>query len=195
MGRLSSAAVAGGVGCLLAIALVLADRGPGLLGTSGASPALAAPAGTAASGLFVRVTPKRGLVGGEAVTVAGRGLSRATGRADATWFVVECTAAVQGHMDPSTDTLHCDLTAAQPVKVTRNGSFSATYRVVTGIVGDGYCGTTGHLGCVLVVGTAEGRGTTVRITFKGPAVPTPTPAPAAPGGSPAPSGTSAVPTG
>jgi len=40
----------------------------------------------------------------------------------------------------------------------------------TGIVGDGYCGTPGHLTCVLSVGTAAGRGTVVRIAFRAPTI-------------------------
>ena len=69
-------------------------------------------------------------------------------------------------MNPATDTPHCDLTDAQSLHVTRNGTFSARFRVRTGIVGDGYCGTAGHATCVLGVGTAEGLGTVVRIRFK-----------------------------
>jgi len=44
-------------------------------------------------------------------------------------------------MDPSTDTPHCDVTDAQAIKVRANGTFSAHFRVETGIIGDGYCAT------------------------------------------------------
>ena len=147
----------------------------GLVGTA----LLAAPAPAGAAGIAVKVTPNRGLVDGETVTISGRGLQDSSGGSARTWFVAECTAVVRGRMNPSTDTPHCDLTRAQPLHVGRNGAFSAHYRVTTGIIGDGYCGTPGHATCVLGVGTAEGLGTVVRITFKTPpAAPTAAPTPA-----------------
>jgi hypothetical protein len=136
----------------------------GFVGTA----VLAAPAQASGGGIVVRVTPDRGLVDEESVTVSGRGLQASGGGTPRTWFVAECTAAVRGRMNPSTDAPHCDLTAAQPLHVTHNGTFSAHYRVTTGIIGDGYCGTPGHATCVLGVGTAQGLGTVVHITFKTP---------------------------
>ena len=50
-----------------------------------------------------------------------------------------------------------------------NGSATARFKVTTGIIGDGYCGTAGHTTCVIGVGTALGQGTVVRVTFKSPA--------------------------
>jgi hypothetical protein len=168
MQRWSSAAVvACGTGCLGLLAAL-----PSPLGDAGASGA-ATPLGPAPT---VRVTPSRGLVGGQSVTVSGRGLTHTSGGAAPTWFVIECTAAVRGRMNPSTDTAHCDVTAARGIRVARNGSFATTYRVITGIVGDGYCGTPAHLTCVLGVASAAGRGTVVRIGFKDPA-PAPPPPP------------------
>jgi hypothetical protein len=126
----------------------------------------AAPAQAGSSGLVVKVTPNRGLVDRQTVTITGRGL--AGSGVPRTWFVAECTVAVRGHMNPATDTPHCDLTDAQPLHVTQNGTFSTRYRVRAGIIGDGYCGTAGHTTCVLGVGTAQGLGTVVRIVFKTP---------------------------
>ena len=147
----------------------------GLVGTA----VVAAPAPAGAAGIAVKVTPSRGLVDEEIVTISGHGLQGSVG-GSLTWFVAECTAAVRGRMNPSTDTPHCDLTEAQPLHVARNGTFSAHYRVMTGIIGDGYCGTPGHTTCVLGVGTAQGLGTVVRITFKTPPVaPTAAAAPSA----------------
>ncbi len=151
----------------------------GLVGTA----ILAAPAPAGAAGIAVKVTPDRGLVDEQIVTISGRGLP-GSGGSPQTWFVAECTAAVRGRMNPSTDTPHCDLTRAQPLHVARNGTFSAHYRVVTGIIGDGYCGTPGHATCVLGVGTAQGLGTVVRISFKTP--------PAAPTGAATPAATTAT---
>jgi hypothetical protein len=132
---------------------------------------LAAPTTAGAAGVSIKVTPDRGLVNEESLTISGRGLQRSLGGASLTWFVVECTAAVRGRMNATTDAPHCDLTDAQPLRLGRNGAFSVHYRVSTGIIGDGYCGTPGHTTCVLGIGTAQGLGTVVRISFKAPPTP------------------------
>jgi len=144
------------VSCLLSGAVV---------GSLAAPPTPAA----AASGISVKVSPNRGLVDGQTVTITGRGLARSSDGKPLTWFAAECTAAVQGRMDPSTDTPHCDVTDAQAIRVRTNGTFTAHFRVETGIIGDGYCGTAGHISCVVGVGDVEGQGTVVRIGFKTPA--------------------------
>jgi hypothetical protein len=137
-----------------------------LAGVLGAAilPAFAAQAGT--PGMVVKVTPGQGLKTGQMVTVSGRGLPKSAGTSPQTWFLTECTAAVRGRVDPSTDTPHCDITHAQAIKVSKSGTFNTHYRLTTGIIGDGYCGTTGHATCVIGVGTAKGVGTVVRINFK-----------------------------
>ena len=94
-----------------------------------------------------------------------------SGDTSRTWFITECTAAVRGRMNPATDTPHCDIAHAQALRVRANGTFSSHYRVTAGIIGDGYCGTVGHATCVIGVGTAQGLGTVIRITFKTPATP------------------------
>ena len=134
---------------------------------------LAAPPVAGASGVSVKVTPNHGLVNGQTVTITGRGLARSANGKPLTWFAVECTAAVVGRLNPSTDTPHCDVTDAQALKVARNGSVTARFRVRTGIIGDGYCGTPGHATCVIGVGNVQGQGTVVRITFKVPPSPAP----------------------
>ena len=147
-------------------------------------PALAVQARTL--GIVVKVSPDQGLRTGQTVAVSGHGLPKSAGTDPQTWFLTECTAVVRGRMNPSTDTPHCDITHAQALKVTKSGTFNARYRLTTGIIGDGYCGTTGHATCVLGVGTAQGMGTVVRISFKTPAAP-----PAAPPPAPAPTSTTA----
>ena len=125
-------------------------------------------AGTASAGtaeVSVKVTPNHGLVNGQLVTVSGHGIPHSGSGTNLTWFITECTASVRGRMNPSTDTPYCDVTDAQAIRVGHNGSFSAKFRVRAGIVGDGYCGTAGHSGCVLSVGNARGQGAVVRITF------------------------------
>jgi Neocarzinostatin family len=135
--------------------------------------ALALPLAAGASGLVVKVTPNQGLKPGQTVTVSGHGLPKSPKGSPRTWFVTECTAAVRGRMNPATDTPHCDISNAQALRVSASGWFSSKYHLVTGIIGDGYCGTDGHSTCVIGVGDAQGQGTVVRITFKVPA-PAPT---------------------
>jgi len=141
------------VGCLVGAAVLSAS----------------APAG--ASGVSVKVAPSKGLVDGQSVTITGRGLSRSVDGKPVTWFAVECTAAVVGRLNPSTDTPHCDVAEAQAMRVGQNGRVTARFRVEAGIVGDGYCGTAGHATCVIGVGTAQGLGTVVKIIFKTPPPP------------------------
>jgi hypothetical protein len=149
-----------------AAAVVLSVLAAGTIAVAG----VPGPAGASGSSVAIKVTPSSGLVDGQTVTISGRGLVHSYRGSAQTWFVTECTASVQGRMNPSTDTSHCDITAAKAIRVGKGGAFTAHYRVVTGIIGDGYCGTAGHLGCVIGVGTAEGLGTVVHITFKSPPV-------------------------
>ena len=127
----------------------------------------AGPAGTSMS-VKVSVSPDRGLFNGEVVTVSGHGLVHSYNGAAQTWFVTECTTAVHGRMSPATDTAHCDITDAKAIRVAHDGWFSTRFRVRSGIIGDGYCGTAGHPACVIGVGTAQGLGTVVKVTFGGP---------------------------
>ena len=129
---------------------------------------LAGPASAGTSRLSVKVSPDRGLVNGQTVTVSGRGLSHSSGGSGLTWFVTECTAAVHGRVNLSVDTPHCDVTDARGIKVSHDGTFSTKFRVRAGIVGDGYCGTSGHTSCVIGVLTAKGQGTVVTISFAAP---------------------------
>ncbi len=140
---------------------------------------LAAPAGAASPGSSVTVSPSRGLAAGQLLTITGKAFPRPGSGANVTWFVTQCTAAVHGRLNASTDSSHCDLTNARAVHLSKNGSFTAHYRVETGIVGDGYCGTAGHLTCIIGVGTADGTGVVVKVTFRTP--------PPYPGSAPAPS--------
>ncbi len=137
------------------------------LGAGAALGAEALPAG--ASGVSAKVSPNHGLVNGQVVTVSGHGLTRSYDGTAETWFAAECTAAVHGRMSTDADTPHCNITDAQGIRVARNGSFATRFHVRTGIIGDGYCGTVGHPSCVIGIGTAQGLGTVVKITFASPA--------------------------
>jgi hypothetical protein len=128
--------------------------------------ALALPAG-ANPGYSIKVTPDTGLVKGEKVTVTGTGFPPVTGGATNTYFMAECTSAVTGALTAA-DTGHCNIGAVQPVTVTQAGTFSTKIKLVTGVVGDGVCGTKGHLTCVIGVGNTTADGTAVQVTFKAP---------------------------
>ena len=141
-----------------AAAFVVLAAGAGLV----ADPA---PASAAVS---VKVSPDHGLVNGQVVVISGHGLVRSYNGAVQTWFAVECNRAVHGHLSPATDVSHCDITDAKAIRVAHNGSFSTRFRIRSGIIGDGYCGTPGHPGCVIGVGTAQGLGTVVKIRFGAP---------------------------
>jgi hypothetical protein len=132
---------------------------------------LAGPASAGTKSPSAKVSPDRGLVNGQVVTVSGRGLSRTAAGSGLTWFITECTAAVHGRVNLSYDTPHCDVTDAKGVKVGHDGTFSTRFHIRAGIVGDGYCGTAGHTTCVIGVSTAKGQGTVVKISF---AIPKPT---------------------
>ena len=152
MQRWAAAGAAAALGCIALLA--------------SAWPAVAAPRSTR-SGPSVKVSPSRNLGTGQSVSVAGSVIPNSSG--GEIWFVTQCTAAVRGsHFNPSTASPHCNLTAAKAIHVSRNGTFATHYQVATGIIGDGWCGTAGHLTCVLGVGTASGLGTVVRITFRSP---------------------------
>jgi hypothetical protein len=148
--------------------------GVACLSLPGAVLAFLASSPAGASGLSVHVTPSRGLVNAQSVTVSGRGLARTYAGKPLTWFLAECTATVQGRMNPSNDTPHCDVTEAKAIRLSRRGTFSTRFHVETGIVGDGYCGSDGHDTCVISIGNARGQGTVVHITFRDPGTSAPT---------------------
>jgi hypothetical protein len=141
----------------------------GALVVLAAAATLVADPAAASTAVSVKVSPDHGLVNGQVVTISGHGLARSYDGAAQTWFAVECNSAVHGHVSPANDTSHCDITDAKAIRVAHNGAFSTRFRVRTGIIGDGYCGTNGHPTCVIGVGTAQGLGTVVKITFGAPA--------------------------
>jgi hypothetical protein len=142
--------------------------GVACLGLPAAALVLLSSSPAGASGLSVHVSPSRGLVDGQGVTVSGRGLARTYAGKPLTWFVAQCTATVEGRMNPSTDTPHCDVTEARAIHLSSHDTFSTRFHVETGIIGDGYCGSDGHDTCVISIGNARGQGTVVHITFRDP---------------------------
>lgn len=124
------------------------------------------PAG-ANPGYSMKVTPDTGLVKGQTVTVTGSGFPYSNAGGTVQYFMAQCTSAVTGALTAS-DTGHCNIGAVQSVTVTPAGTFSTKIKLVTGTVGDGVCGTKGHLTCVIGVGDTTADGTAVQITFKAP---------------------------
>ena len=122
----------------------------------------AEPAGAA---VVVKVAPAKGLSNGKVVTVTGKGLPVSTNGKKNAFFVDECNSAVKGQLSLA-DEPHCDVSVAKALKVSKNGTFKTTFKVATGTVGDGACGTAGHSICVLGVGDANGQGAVATITFK-----------------------------
>ncbi len=135
------------------------------LGT--ASGALVADASIAfVSGPGVSVSPSTGLSGTQSVTLTGSGFSPGD-----TVFAVECLAT-------ATTSAGCDTSSAVPMRVSAQGTLPSTYfKVVTGKVGSGTCGTTvgNYADCVIEVANSAGadRGIAT-IAFVGPTLRAPT---------------------
>jgi hypothetical protein len=125
--------------------------------------AAAVPAG--ASGVSVKVSPAKGLANNQVVKVSGSGLPVTTKGKKNSFFLDECNSAVTGQLSVA-DESHCDVSVAKALKVSKKGSFTTTFKVVTGTVGDGTCGVAGHLTCVIGVGDTGGQGGVASITFK-----------------------------
>lgn len=123
----------------------------------------AVPAG--ASTVSVKVSPGKGLANGQVVTVSGSGLPAITKGKKNSFFLDECNAAVTGQLSVA-DEPHCDVSLAKALTVSKKGAFKTTFKVATGTVGDGACGTAGHLTCVIGVGDAGGQGGVAKIAFK-----------------------------
>ncbi len=110
----------------------------------------------------VSVSPSTNLSTTQSVTLTGVGFTPGD-----TVYAVECLAT-------ATTRAGCDTATAVPMKVSAQGDLPSTYfKVVTGKVGTGTCGTTvdNYAGCVIEVANATGgdRGVAT-IDFLGPAV-------------------------
>jgi hypothetical protein len=127
------------------------------------SGALVADASIAfAGGPGVALTPSTGLSNSQSVTIAGSGFT-----AGDTVYAVECLAT-------ATTQAGCDTSTAVPMTVTFQGLLPSTYfKVVTGKIGTGSCGTSvaDYADCIIEVANASGadRGVAT-IDFVAPAV-------------------------
>ena len=130
------------------------------------SDALVADASIAfVGGPGVSLTPSTGLSDGQSVTVAGSGFT-----AGDTVYAVEC-------LETATSEAGCDTSTATPLTVSSTGMLSSTYfKVVTGKIGTGTCGTSAanYASCIVEVANASGgdRGVAT-IDFVAPAVASP----------------------
>ena len=116
--------------------LALAAGSVGLLGS---------PTASASSTPTITITPNTGLTSNQAVTIAGSGFSPGASLA-----AVECIGT-------ATTTAGCDLNAINPISVTATGTFTVTFYVQTGTIGNGTCGTSAaDANCLIAVGTLAG---------------------------------------
>jgi hypothetical protein len=138
---------------VVAVAAVLST---GIL-TSGLVSAVVA--GAAATPKLV-VTPSTGLTNHKIVTVSGTGF-----KPKDNVYITECQANAKGEAG-------CDIFTALPAKISAKGVLAKTkFKLVTGTVGNGKCGTaTSNLKkCAVSVGNASGGDSAVfKIVFAAP---------------------------
>ena len=138
---------------VVAVAAVLST---GIL-TSGLVSAVGA--GAAATPKLV-VTPSTGLTNHKIVTVSGTGF-----KPKDNVYITECQANAKGEAG-------CDIFTALPAKISAKGVLAKTkFKLVTGTVGNGKCGTvTSNLKkCAVSVGNASGGDSAVfKIVFAAP---------------------------
>jgi hypothetical protein len=103
------------------------------------------------------VTPSTGLRNHTTVTVSGTGFKHGD-----TVYITECQVSAKGEAG-------CDIFTALPVKISARGVMPKTkFKVVTGTVGNGRCGTnaTNLKKCAVSAGNAKGGDSAVfKITF------------------------------
>ncbi|MHB2029466.1 MAG: neocarzinostatin apoprotein domain-containing protein [Acidimicrobiales bacterium] len=130
--------------------LVVSVAASGAIGVTGAS---------AAPKPHLVVAPSANLRNGEIVRVYGAGF-----KPKDTVYIVECLAQAKG-------AAQCDTLSALPAKITVKGLLPAMrFKVHTGKIGDGTCGTTPRnlKDCSVSVGNISGGDSAVfRIAFKG----------------------------
>ncbi len=106
----------------------------------------------------VKATPSSNLHNGQRVVVTGSNF-----KAGDHVFIIECRRGAKGQKG-------CDLATLKAVTVKSNGRLPATkFKVVTGKIGNGTCGTTkaNRNGCEVSVGNAAGKDAAVtKISFK-----------------------------
>jgi hypothetical protein len=106
------------------------------------------------------VTPSTGLKNHSTVTVSGTGF-----KAKDQVYITECQANAKGESG-------CDIDTATPVTITSAGILPKTkFKVVTGTIGNGKCGTAASnlRKCAVSAGNASGKDSAVfKIVFAAP---------------------------
>jgi hypothetical protein len=106
------------------------------------------------------VTPSTGLTNHKTVTVSGTGF-----KPKDNVYITECQATAKGEAG-------CDIFTALPVKISATGVLAKTkFKVVTGTVGNGKCGTAvaNLRKCAVSVGNVSGGDSAVfKIVFAAP---------------------------
>lgn len=125
--------------------------GAGVVGAASAS---------AAKGPKVVVSPWNGLKNHQMVKVSGSGF-----KAHDTVFIVECLTSATGGSQ-------CNTLGATPVTISAKGILAPTkFKVLTGKIGNGKCGTTlaNRKGCDISVGNISGGDSaSMKIVFAAP---------------------------
>lgn len=116
---------------------------------------------SAASGPKLTVTPSTGLHNGEKVKVSGTGF-----KAGDSVYIVECLVTAKGESN-------CNILNTVPATISKTGVLpKSTFKVTTGKIGNGKCGTTAANAkdCAVSAGNISGGDSAVsRIAFKAPA--------------------------
>jgi hypothetical protein len=90
------------------------------------------------------ITPDIGLTNGQTVSLSGSGFTPGASLAG-----VECNGQATGIAG-------CDTSSIDPITVTSSGTFTVTFSVMTGTIGNGTCGTTAlNTLCFIAIGTTS----------------------------------------
>jgi hypothetical protein len=125
------------------------------------SSGLGLAAASAASSPKLTVTPSTNLHNGEKVKVSGTGF-----KAGDSVFIVECLVTAKGESN-------CNILNTVPATISKTGALAkSTFKVSTGKIGNGKCGTAASnlKDCAVSVGNISGGDSAVfRVAFKAPA--------------------------
>jgi hypothetical protein len=113
---------------------------------SGASLAGTVVASAAATSVpSISISPSTGLTNNEQVTITGTGFAPS----EANLVALECNAT-------ATTAAGCNTSALDPITVSATGTFTSTFYVTTGTIGNGSCGTTAaDAACLISVGNSS----------------------------------------
>jgi hypothetical protein len=99
------------------------------------------------------VTPSTGITNGKSVFVSGTGF-----KPKDTVYITECQATAKGEAQ-------CDIDTATPVKISATGVLKKTkFKIVTGTIGSGKCGTKASnlRSCAVSAGNIAGKDTATK---------------------------------